>query len=88
MYGKMQKNIDPLDFFLRYHQLSKQPAFPKYIAPHPVFHPEFFTPCPYTLHCPSVIAVANDLILVKLDGGQHSLFYSEKDTLLSSRYCI
>lgn len=77
------KNLDPLDFFLRYHQLSKGPAFPKHRAPNPVSHPEFFTG-----YCPSVTAVVNDLILVKLDGGQHSLLYSEKDNLLNSRYCI
>ena len=77
------KNLDPLDFFLRYHQLSKGPAFPKHRAPNPVSHPEFFTG-----YCPSVTAVVNDLILVKLDGGQHSLLCSEKDNLLNSRYCI
>ena len=39
--------------------------------PHPDRHPEFLSG-----YCRSATAVANDLILVELDGRQHSLFYS------------
>ena len=56
------------------------PVLQKHKMPHPGIFPEFQNS--FRVYCRSVIAVANDLILVELDGGQYSLFYNPHNPLL------
>ena len=39
-------------------------------------HPDLLPRIPFKMSCRSAAAVASDLILVALDGGQYSLFYN------------
>ena len=48
-------------------------VFPGHRVPHIDLHPEFYSGCIYHTLVP---VVANGLIFIELDGGQHSSFYN------------